>query len=134
MLNWYTSPQLTFVLYRDHPHIIHMIHSIHAQLCMIFCLLLHMKLCCLLSASITEGFLISSVECPWHCLQWQPVYYGHIGTIHMCTDHQGVHDYPSQFTKYMLKHTLRPWLSVWIMQVFLFSNILIKRFWCTAYL
>ena len=34
-----------------------------------FCLLLHMKLCCLLSASIREGFLISSVECPWHCLE-----------------------------------------------------------------
>ena len=24
------------------------------------------------------------------------VYYGHIETIHMCTDYQGVHDYPGQ--------------------------------------
>ena len=28
-----------------------------------------MKLCYLLSASIREGFLISSVECPWRCLE-----------------------------------------------------------------
>ena len=28
-----------------------------------------MKLCCLLSASIREGFLISSVKCLWHCLE-----------------------------------------------------------------
>ena len=48
-------------------HIIHVIHSIHVQLCTIFCLLLHMKLCCLLSAFIREGFLISSVECPRCC-------------------------------------------------------------------
>ena len=27
----------------------------------------------------------------------QPVYYGHIGTIHKCTDYQGVPDYPDQF-------------------------------------
>ena len=46
-----------------------MIHSIHVQLCVIFCLLLHMKLCCLLSTSIREGFLISCVECPWCCLE-----------------------------------------------------------------
>ena len=39
-------------------------YSIHVQLCMIFCLLLYMKLWCLLSASTREGFFISSVECP----------------------------------------------------------------------
>ena len=27
----------------------------------------------------------------------QPVYYGHIGTIHKCTGYQGVPDYPGQF-------------------------------------
>ena len=72
------------------------------QLCMIFYLLLHMKLCCLLSASIRESFLISSVECPKMLLRAvyavQPVYYGHIETIHKCTDYQGVPGYPGQFT------------------------------------
>ena len=28
----------------------------------------------------------------------QPVYYGHIETIHKYTDYQGVPDYPDQFT------------------------------------
>ena len=28
-----------------------------------------MKLCCLLGASIREGFLINSVGCLWHCLE-----------------------------------------------------------------
>ena len=41
--------------------------STYMQLCMIFYLLLHIKLCCLLSAPIREGFLISSVECPKCC-------------------------------------------------------------------
>ena len=77
--------------------------SIHVQLCMIFCLMLHMKLYCLLSPSITEGFLISSAECPRCCCMRavhavQPVYDGYIGTIHKCTDYQGVLDYPGQFT------------------------------------
>ena len=34
-----------------------------------FCLLLHMKLCCVLGAAIKEDFLISSVRYPWHCLE-----------------------------------------------------------------
>ena len=73
------------------------------QLCMILYLLLHMKLCCLLSAPIREGFLISSVECSKLMLlrtiyAVQPVYYGHIETIQKCTDYQGVADSPGQFT------------------------------------
>ena len=38
----------------------------------------------------------------------QSVYYGHIRTIYKYTDYQGVPDYPAQFKKYMLKHTLGP--------------------------
>ena len=45
----------------------------------------------------------------------QPVYYGHIETIHKCTDYQGVPDNPGQFYKYMLKHTLGVYLSGYIL-------------------
>ena len=60
------------------------------------CLLLHMKQCCLVSASIRQGFLILLIARAVHAVQ--PVYYGHIGIIHKCTDYQGVPDYSGQFT------------------------------------
>ena len=53
-------------LYRDHSHIaiIHVIHGIPVELCVIFCLLFHMKLCCLLSALLERALSISAVEHP----------------------------------------------------------------------
>ena len=50
-----------------HIAIIHVIHSILVQLCVIFCLLFHMKLCCLLSALLERALSISAVECPRCC-------------------------------------------------------------------
>ena len=60
-----------------------------------------MKLSCLLSASIREGFLISFLMSKMllrAVYAVHPVYYGHIETFHKCTDYQGVPDYPGQFT------------------------------------
>ena len=61
-------------LYTDHPHIIYVIHSIHIQLCMIFLLTVTNELFYLLSPSIRETFLISSVECPWGCWELHKQY------------------------------------------------------------
>ena len=50
-----------------HIVIIHVIHSILVQLCVIFCLLFHMKLCCFLSALLERALSINAVECPRCC-------------------------------------------------------------------
>ena len=63
-----------------------LIHVIHVnphtvQLCIIFCLLSHLKLCyckLLLMHDVTETFALL------------PVYYGHLEVIHKCPDYQGV--------------------------------------------
>ena len=61
------------------------------------CLLLHMKLYCLLNASIREGFLISSAEGQRCCgelyMQYMTCVLWTYGNIHKCTDYQGVPDY-----------------------------------------
>ena len=65
-----------------HIAVIHVIHSIHIQLCMIFCWLLHLKLC-YYDFPLEKAVLISSVEytlCCWDlcsgtCVLWTP--WGH---------------------------------------------------------
>ena len=52
-----------------------------------------------------------------------------LGAIHKCPDNQGV-----SRSLHMLKHHLGPQLSVCIMQVSIFSSILISRFHCTSIL
>ena len=83
-----------------HIAIIHVIHSILAQLCVIFCLLFYMKLCCLLSALLERALSISVVECPAESCTCSTtcVLYGYIGTIYNFTDYQGVPDYPGKLT------------------------------------
>ena len=127
--------QAILCAYTETIHIsFHVIHSIHVQLCMIFCLLLHMKLCCLLSASIREGFLISSAECPRCCWELYMQY-------NLC-----IMDTLELFISVLIirlyliiqvslqvnaKAHFGTMTSLWIMQVSLFSSILIKRFHCT---
>ena len=55
----------------------------------------------------------------------EPVYYGHLGTNKKCPDYQVL-------IFQVIKHHLGPSLSVWIMQVSLFSSVLINRFHCTT--
>ena len=91
-----------------------------------------MKLCCLLSASIREGFLISSVECLWRCLelcmQYNLCIMDTLGPF-ICVLIIRMSMIIQVSLQMHAKHTLVPWLSVYIMQVSLFSNILIKMFY-----
>ena len=62
--------------------------------------------------------------CNIHTLE--PVYYGHTGTIHECPDYQG--DLIFQVNSY----DKAPFVSMWIMQVCLFSDVLIIKFHCKS--
>ena len=61
----------------------------------------------------------------WYTVE--PVYYGHLGTTKKCPDYQGVLIF--QVSLYE-KHHLGPQLSMWIIQVSLFSSVLNNRFHC----
>ena len=59
----------------------------------------------------------------------ESVYYGHLGTTHTCPDYQGVLIF--QVSLYD-KAPFGTITTVWIMQVSLFSNVLINKFHCTS--
>ena len=59
----------------------------------------------------------------------KPVYYGHLGTNQKYPDYQGVLIFQvSLYDKAPFRTTTK---SVWIMQVSLFSSVLINRFHCS---
>ena len=60
----------------------------------------------------------------------EPVYYGHLGTGKKYPDYQGVLIFQVVLYK---KYNLGPHLSVWIMQVSIFSSVHISRFHCKCY-
>ena len=76
------------ILIRDHPHIIHVIHSIYIQLCIIFCWLLLLKLCyCVLL--LKKAILIGSIVA-WSCTVEPLCTMVTLGAIHKWPDNQGV--------------------------------------------
>ena len=97
---------------RGHPHIIHVIHSIHIKLCTIFCWLFFLKLCyCVLL--LEKVILIGSVECPSCCLELHGRTFCIMNTLG--TSVLIIKVFWLSRSVHMLKHLLWPQLSVWIM-------------------